>query len=54
MAVSAEQRSKIAALHQQWWGLQMNEKYLSGTKNSKQTNQKESSPKNNQKNLDLL
>ena len=49
MAVSAEQRSKFAVLHQQWWGLQMNEKYLSGTKNSKQTNQKESSQKTTKK-----
>ena len=29
---SAEHWSKFAALHQQWWRLQMNEKFSSGTK----------------------
>ena len=40
MAMSAEHRSKIAALHRQWGRLQMSEfeKFSSGTKNSKQTN----------------
>ena len=38
MAIGAEYRSKFAALHRQWWRLQMSEKSSSGTKNSKQTN----------------
>ena len=38
MAISAEHRSKFAALHQQWWRLQPSEKFSSGTNNSKQTN----------------
>ena len=37
MAMSAEQRSKFAALHRQWWHLHMSEKISSGTINSKQT-----------------
>ena len=36
MAMSADQSSKFAALHQQWWHLQMSEKFSSVTKNSKQ------------------
>ena len=32
MAISAEHRSKFAALHQQWWRLQRNEKLSNGTK----------------------
>ena len=39
MAISAEHRSKFATLHRQWWRLQMSEKFSSGMKNSKQTNQ---------------
>ena len=38
MALSAEHRSKFAALHRQWKRLQMSEKISSGTKNSKETN----------------
>ena len=40
MAISAENpyMSKFAALHWQWWRLQMSEKSSSLTKNSKQTN----------------
>ena len=38
MAMSAEHRSKFAALHRQWWRLHMSEKFSSGTINSKQTN----------------
>ena len=38
MAMSAEHRSKFLALHQQWWHLQMSEKFSSGTKNPEQTN----------------
>ena len=38
MAMSAVHRSKFAALHRQWWRLQMSEKFSSGTKNYKQTN----------------
>ena len=38
MAKSAEHKSKFAALHRQWWRPQMSEKFSSGTKNSKQTN----------------
>ena len=38
MVMSVEQRSKFAALHRQWWRLQMREKFSSGTKKSKQTN----------------
>ena len=38
MAMSAEHRSKFAALHWQWWHLHMSEKFSSGTKNPKQTN----------------
>ena len=30
MAISAEHRSKFAALHRQWWHLQMNKKFSSG------------------------
>ena len=37
MAVGAEHRSKFAALHRQWWRLQMSEKFSSGTKNLIQT-----------------
>ena len=37
MAMSAEHRSKFATLHRQPWRMQMSEKFLSGTKNSKQT-----------------
>ena len=37
MAMIAKHRSKFAALHQQWWRLHMSEKFLSGTKNPKQT-----------------
>ena len=32
MAISAEYRSKFAALHRQWWRLQMSEKFSSGRK----------------------
>ena len=35
MTISAEQGSKFAALHRQWWRLQMSETFLSGTKNTK-------------------
>ena len=38
MAISAEHRSKFAALHRQCWHIQMGEKFSSGMKNSKQTN----------------
>ena len=38
MAMSAEHRSKFAALHRQWWCLHMSENSSSGTINSKQTN----------------
>ena len=38
MAMSAEHRSKFAALHRQWWRLHMSEKFSSRTINSKQTN----------------
>ena len=41
MAISAEHRSKFAALHLQWWRLQMSEKFSSGTKNSKQKTNKQ-------------
>ena len=37
MAVCADHRSKFAALYRWWWRLQMSERFLSGTKNSKQT-----------------
>ena len=37
MAMSAEHRSKFAALLRQWWRLQMIEKFSSGTKIPKQT-----------------
>ena len=37
MAISADHRSNFAAIHRQWWRLQMSEKFSSGTKNSKQT-----------------
>ena len=37
MAMSAEHRSKFAALRRQWWRLHISEKYSSGTKKSKQT-----------------
>ena len=37
MAMSAEHRSKFAALHRQWWRLHMSYKFSSGTKNPKQT-----------------
>ena len=41
MAMSAERtctcRSKLAALHRQWWRLHMSEKFSSGMKNHKQT-----------------
>ena len=40
MDMSAEHRSKFAALHQQWWHMDMSEKFLSGTKQTNiQTNQ---------------
>ena len=32
MAISAEQLSKFAALHRQWWRPQMSVKFSSGTK----------------------
>ena len=38
MAMSAEHRSKLAAVHRQWWRLHMSEKFSSGMKNPKQTN----------------
>ena len=38
MAISAEHWSKYAALHRQWSRLHMSEKFMSGTKNPKQTN----------------
>ena len=38
MAMSAEHRSKFAALHRQWWRLHMSEKFANGTINPKQTN----------------
>ena len=38
MAMSAEHRSKFAALHRPWWRLYMSEKFSSGTKSHKQTN----------------
>ena len=38
MAMSAEHRSKFAALYRQWWRLHMSETFSSGTINSKQTN----------------
>ena len=38
MAMSAEHRSKFAALHMQWWCLNMSEKFSSWTLNSTQTN----------------
>ena len=38
MAMSAEHRSKIAALLPYWWRLYMSEQFSSGTINSKQTN----------------
>ena len=41
MALSAEHRSKFAALHRNWWRLHTSEKFSSGTKNpqtNKQTN----------------
>ena len=38
MAISAEHRSKFAALHRQWWHLHMSEKFSSGTINHKQIN----------------
>ena len=37
MSMSAEHKSKFTALHRQWWRLHMSEKFLSGTKNPKQT-----------------
>ena len=41
MVISAEHRSKFAALHRQWWRLQISEQFLRGTQNpktNKQTN----------------
>ena len=38
MAMSAEHRSKFAALHRQWWRLRMKEKFSSGTLNFTETN----------------
>ena len=38
MAMSAEYRSKFAAIHWQLWRLHMSEKFSSRTKNRKQTN----------------
>ena len=38
MAMNAEQRLKLAALHRQWWHLLKSEKYLSDTQNPKQRN----------------
>ena len=42
MAMSAEHRSKFAALHRQGWRLYMSEKFVSGTKNPKQINKQTS------------
>ena len=36
MAMSAEHRSKFAALHRPLWRIYMSEKFSSGTKNPKQ------------------
>ena len=43
MAISTctEHRSKFAALHRQWWRLQMSEKSSSRMKNTKQTNKQQ-------------
>ena len=38
MAISAEHRSKFAALHRQWWHLHMSEKFSSGTIKPKKPN----------------
>ena len=40
MAMSAEHRSKFAALHRQLWRLHVSEKFSSGSIHSKQTNKK--------------
>ena len=40
MAISAEHRSNFEAFHRTYFGLQMSEKFSSGTKNPKQTNKK--------------
>ena len=45
MAMSAEHRSKFAALHLQWWRLHMSEKFSSGTINSNLTKQKKDNEK---------
>ena len=42
MAMSAEHRSKFAALHRQGWRLHMSENFVSGTKNPKQINKQTS------------
>ena len=39
MGMSADQRSKFAAFHRQWCRLHMSEKFSSGTKSHKQTNE---------------
>ena len=39
MVKSAEQRSKFATLHRQWWRLLMSWKFSSGTKNTKTNKQ---------------
>ena len=36
MAMSAEHRSKFAALHREWWRLHIGEKFSSGIRKSKQ------------------
>ena len=38
MAMSAEHRSKFAALHRQWWRLHMSVKFSSGTNQKQNTN----------------
>ena len=40
MAMSAEHRSKIAALYRKWWRLHMSKKILEWDEKSKQTNKK--------------
>ena len=42
MAVSAEHRSKFAAVHRSWWRLHMSEKFSSGAKKTKQINKQTS------------
>ena len=50
MAISTctEHRSKFAALHRQWWRLQMSEKSSSKMKNTKQTNKQQDGNQTNQ------